>query len=300
MNSTQKTKKSILKKLFKWACGFGILFLLVCVLLSFLITWPRSRKMVGNYPNNQIHQSFEVMTDDHNKIYCDFFPGGETQPIILLSHGIGSNRQQYPQKRKLLLSQGFSLAVYDIRGHGSSEGLYHTLGYNEALDIKAVITWLKEKYPNKKIIGWGHSLGAAACVNYQARFSGFDKLLIQGCFAELTETIRVHAKVWAKFPEEILFITKPVEFFFRLRLGLLDVDFDPATLASSINCPTLVITGENDIKAPVGAALAIFENLNTTKKHLLILAGHGHSGWFTDTSSQQALLAFLHGQTVNH
>jgi uncharacterized protein len=289
-------------KLAKRIAGLAIFLAALSVVasfaLSFLITAGGDRTISIEIPEGMTSEVFLATTDDGIKIEGNYFAGSDSFPTMLLSHGIRNNRTQDFGKVLMLRRLGCPVIIYDIRAHGRSGGTYGSLGYLEALDIKAVMDWLGKRKPGAldktanravdravdcAVVGWGYSLGAAACVNYQARFKGFEGLIVQGCFASVEGTTVRHSSTWYHFPKLVYPLVAMTAKIAKLRLGLAGVNYDPAYLAASIDCPTLLVAGSADIEAPPSDSEEIMKNLKGSKR-LLILDGAGHQGMFKDPS----------------
>jgi len=53
--------------------------------------------------------------------------------------------------------------LFDLRGHGESEGERTTLGYREVRDVRGALSWLEERgfEPNEVVLHWWSTGGAA-------------------------------------------------------------------------------------------------------------------------------------------
>jgi len=79
--------------------------------------------------------------------------------IIIQFHGNAQNMNAHYQFLAWMLGEGYSLATFDYRGYGESEGLSERDGVHE--DAIAYIRHLRAKYPNERRIFYGQSLGGA-------------------------------------------------------------------------------------------------------------------------------------------
>ena len=84
---------------------------------------------------------FEVLNYQNHKLQASFFHIGETPnpetPCILYMHSHSGNRLEGLPITKLV-TDNFSVCLFDFSGAGISEGKYVSLGKKEALDIQAV------------------------------------------------------------------------------------------------------------------------------------------------------------------
>lgn len=80
---------------------------------------------------------------------------------LIVTHGMGEHmgRQQHFFK---LFPQQFNLLLYDLRGHGRSEGARGNVGQfcDYRKDLQSILEYLRKEFSMKKFIVFGHSLGA--------------------------------------------------------------------------------------------------------------------------------------------
>lgn len=95
-----------------------------------------------------------------------------TPCLIYLHSNIGS-RLDALRVRNLALKRGFSVLAFDCCGSGLSDGVYVTMGWNEALDLFAVLQTLETDESVSDICLYAHSMGAfPAVTNVAIRAAG--------------------------------------------------------------------------------------------------------------------------------
>lgn len=86
---------------------------------------------------------------------------------LIVTHGLGehSGRHEYMLK---LFSQNFNIAIYDLRGHGKSQGKpAYVEDFNHYLkDLQAVIDYLKKEFSLDQYTLFGHSMGGLITASY--------------------------------------------------------------------------------------------------------------------------------------
>ena len=89
-------------------------------------------------------------------------------PVICLVHGMGEHSSRYNEFAKYFTEKGISVISYDQRGHGKSEGKRgHTPSLELLLEsIDKLLEKAKEKFPNKPLILYGHSMGGGIVLHY--------------------------------------------------------------------------------------------------------------------------------------
>lgn len=98
--------------------------------------------------------------------------------ILVFIHGTAAQSKLYLPLADTLRHYGIATALLDLRGHGLSEGRRGDAKNTTALarDIKLFLDTLRAKFPEKKIVLGGHSLGAGACLKYISFF--YDRPLL--------------------------------------------------------------------------------------------------------------------------
>lgn len=100
--------------------------------------------------------------------------------IIQIVHGMAEHTDRYLDVAKYLCNEGFAVYMHDHAGHGRSVKTDDDLGYfgekdgNEMLvdDVKAVAQLAKGRYPGKKLVIWGHSMGSFITRRFAAKYPG--------------------------------------------------------------------------------------------------------------------------------
>lgn len=115
-------------------------------------------------------------------------PEAKIKGIVQISHGMAENKERYLPFMKYLTQKGYVTIIHDHRGHGKSVRQKEDLGYfyeekaNYLIeDVYQVTKWIKEKYPNKKIILFGHSMGSMVVRKYIKKYDKeIDRLIVCG------------------------------------------------------------------------------------------------------------------------
>ena len=86
---------------------------------------------------------------------------GNRDGAVLLAHGWGGNREQMLPQARALARRGFGVLLFDLRGHGASEGRCGG-GEGEPLDVEAASGFLAGQPGVRWIAAVGYSLGGVA------------------------------------------------------------------------------------------------------------------------------------------
>ncbi len=108
----------------------------------------------------------KIKTIDNLEINCHIRETG-SKTWIILTHGVGEYAQRHNYLFKLL-SQYFNICLYDLRGHGQSEGKRgHVNDFGDyCLDLDSVISYLRAKYSMQEYCLMGHSMGALITASF--------------------------------------------------------------------------------------------------------------------------------------
>lgn len=119
------------------------------------------------------HFNFYKKTKDGLKLYFQGWqPDANPRAVICLVHGLGEHSGRYLQLGEFLTQAGYAVSSFDLRGHGRSEGKRgHASSYEDMMkDISLFIQETKERFSDKPIFLYGHSLGGNLVINYVLRY----------------------------------------------------------------------------------------------------------------------------------
>lgn len=219
-------------------------------------------------------ESIHVMTDDGLTLSGFLIPREHAQRVILLCHGYQGTKES--MMRFINIFPHDTIACFDFRAHGQSEGNLITFGCQEERDINAIVSFLKADPHTKDLllIGLGCSMGGAALLGATAHGILFNALIIDSSFANLYEQI-AHV-----FTRKTHLPRIPCMFFAYYWFKLLthcDIDaINPSEYARHITCPVLIIHSQDDDFTPVNHAYEVYDNLSGIKELYLVEgAEHG-------------------------
>lgn len=126
---------------------------------------------------------------DERSAFLDPPPRGERPPAVLLVHGFASDRLGMSSLARRLAGSGYAVLSIDLRGHGENRNPFErTRGMQDYFreDLAAAVDFLRATplVDGSRIAVAGHSMGAAAALDYSTRDSGIDSVvLISGGWA---------------------------------------------------------------------------------------------------------------------
>ncbi|MFS4483585.1 alpha/beta hydrolase [Hyunsoonleella sp. 2307UL5-6] len=222
-----------------------------------------------------------------------------TKASLILVHGIGGCKEHFSKLAISLSKAGYDCWLFDNRAHGESEGLYTTYGAFERRDIKAIVTTIKKNTPDTEVGIWGNSLGAAIALQALEYDSRLSFGIIESSFANLRQIVydyqqRICYGVSLKFACNISLKEAGIIAKFN------PDNVSPVESASNINQPVMICHGDVDKNINVSYGKAIFENLKSKDKELVIVEGGGHFDLFGSggKSYKTKLFNFLERQSL--
>lgn len=195
-------------------------------------------------------------------------------PCVLLCHGLLDSKWTMLRLVPWLHEAGYSVLLFDFRGHGASEKEPTTIGREEARDVEAALDWLEAQGVADRVGALGMSLGAAALVNAASEDDRLDALVLDSLFAEWADVD--YARDYRLPPE-----------------WLVPGVVDPVDLVPQIDVPVLIIHGSADILTSVDHAERLFEAANEPKELWINDSGHAWSAWTYPETYQSVVLDFL-------
>lgn len=207
-------------------------------------------------------------------------------PTVVYLHGNGSCRVEATMLLQYIVPYGLSLFAFDFSGSGMSDGEYISLGVNEKHDVETVVQHLVFSCGVRRIILWGHSMGAATAIMYaglcqrrpevcalllDSPFASFDKLA-QSMVADMPIPIAVPRKL-------ILTVgVRAVRKVVRERADFDVGDIDPLSATKKIphDIPALFLHGSADAVVPVVHGEMLQKSYPSEEKELIVMDGLEH------------------------
>ncbi len=114
--------------------------------------------------------------------------GKSDRPPILLCHDSGSSKASLVSLAIALHNKGFSLLLFDFRGHGTSGGRASTLGLREKRDILGALDFVTERWEeaSRHVGVYGVGMGAHAAVLAAADRPALRVLVLDGLYPDVS------------------------------------------------------------------------------------------------------------------
>lgn len=193
------------------------------------------------------------------------------EKAVVLAHGIDANRLQNRAKAELFASMGFAVLLYDARGHGESQRVRVTGGWEERHDLEATVAYLQEKgYTHIGVDGF--SMGASTIAYAVAHGLKPDFVIMESCFKDVPTLIQ-NAVLEMRLPA---FTANPVVDLISKRIGFSADDLSPIACMPKITMPVLLLLGDSEFQVKEDQAREMFEAIAAGDKTMHVFEKAGH------------------------
>lgn len=95
----------------------------------------------------------------------------QAKGTVCIIHGIGEYAGRYDRVAGKLQEAGYDVCSMDLRGHGRSPGKRGHCAPRETIraDIDDLISYARQRHPDKPLILYGHSMGGNIVLDYRKR-----------------------------------------------------------------------------------------------------------------------------------
>ena len=208
-------------------------------------------------------------------------------PVIVMVHGSTRNRVNPPERMlgiaRELVNNGYNILMFDMRGHGESEGKRVSAGLYETNDLLGALDYINHRGIESKIGVLGFSMGAATCLMTAPECEEIDAVIVDGAYADIVSIVESEFANRSDLPQFflpiILFMTK----------NLYDVDFTaikPIEATKNITVPVFVIHGGQDSTVPVEHANRLAEVCQNPYSMLWIVPEAEHCEAYMERSEE--------------
>lgn len=238
-------------------------------------------------------QGFEtIYIQSHEKLEGWFIEQSNPKGVVILFHGYSGSKSGILNYGNAFNELGYSTLLMDFMGSGGSEGYQTTIGFKESQDVEVAYDYVKERFPNQKIILFGSSMGAVAIMKSIHDVLIDPSTIILECpFGKMRTTVQKRFDVMnlPSFPFADLLL-----FYGSLQNGFNTFKHNPIEYAKSINTPTLLLHGAKDDRVTMQEIETIYNNLKG-EKELIILEESAHENYLrhSKTDWKEAVSIFL-------
>lgn len=245
-----------------------------------LLIAPRPTN-IGDLPPDLAGETIQLMSNSGETIRGWHIPSSESAGVILLFHGIRSNRMQLIERARLFQRNNLSVLAIDFQAHGESTGENITAGYLEKYDVQAAVAFAKRSHPGEPVGVVGVSLGGASAL--MGSPLGIDALVIESVYPEIERAIENRV---SRFLGSLSYLpTKILLFQLSTRLGVETDALRPIDHIANTECPVFVISGSEDIHTTIQETRQLYTKAKTPKE-LWEVKGAAHVDLYRATGAE--------------
>ena len=219
----------------------------------------------------------------------DLASGPKDDLTVILVHGLNSNRtgDNGLELTDRLFALGFNVLLFDLRGHGESDGDQLSAGYFEKWDVLGAFDFLVHRGVSPGRIGvLGWSMGGATALLAVSEEPKIRAVISDSAFADVRDMIAQETARTTVFPKWAVPIFIPGMKFMSSILYGIDVDaVVPERAAATLDYPILVIHGEADSRISVEQSVRIHAS-GSAGSELWLIPGSDHADAFADASDE--------------
>ena len=226
-----------------------------------------------NFPS----EIWTITSADGFKLHATYYkPARESHDWAILVHGYGRDQTFANDYAEEYLRRGYNVLTPDLRGCGTSEGIYLTMGALESHDVVLWAEKIVERDPQAKIILHGVSMGAATVMMAAALEPKNLVAVVEDCgYTSAYEMFTAQLDKIFGLPE---FPIMPiVDVVSKIKTGVAISEAAPIDSVPKITVPILFIHGDADKLVPYEMMNRLFEATNSAVKEKFTVEGAGHA-----------------------
>lgn len=274
--------------LFRSFIIFSVLLLTACSNLTSLFFYPQQQYLRTPNDINLAYEEVELQAVDGTELVSWFLPAAveevkseDDSPIVLFLHGNAENISTHIGSIYWLPEKGVNVFLLDYRGFGHSQGDPFIPAIFQ--DVEASLTWLRKRYPEKRIYILGQSIGSAIATTSMALFK--DQYELSGLVLDSSFTGYRDIAQHVSLSTPILWLAWPVTW-------LLPTQWDPVEHIASISPkPILMFHSNGDVVLPYELGSELFQDAGEPKVWKESQGGHIQT--FNFKEYRKILLDFL-------
>lgn len=227
--------------------------------------------------------------------------GPARAPLVVVCHGVGTNREDLRAVSRFLCRSGFNVLAFDFRAHGESSGYRTTFGFREALDVEAAVRFAEERYAGKfKGIGlYAISMGSAAAMLASQHLSEVKAFVFDSPFARLVDLVDLQ---FSYLPKPLRSVAAGLTCFFgSLLAGVPVAAISPEDSVTHLGSrPVLLFHGDEDALIPVSQGRRLFQKISGPKEFVETRgAGHVQSYFVMGKDYEDRVVRFFKRHLTN-
>ena len=224
----------------------SLVALLVAALAIFGVGEVLSRpaaRVIGSPPSDFPARIVQIDNGPAGSVRGWFAPGQRGNGVILLLHGLRTDRTHMLERARLLNRVGYATLLVDLPAHGESAGERITFGAREAAGVRASLQYLRRTLPAEPVGIIGVSLGAASIVLARSAPAP-DAVILESMYPTIEEA--VENRLTARLGSMGARLAPLLLWQLPLRTGVSAQELMPIHELPALGAPVLIVSGTDD------------------------------------------------------
>jgi alpha-beta hydrolase superfamily lysophospholipase len=228
-------------------------------------------------------EAVAIPASDGSVLSSWWFDQPQSEAVIVASHGYRGHKAELLGIGAALWRAGYTVVLFDCRGHGDQVGSTVTLGYRELEDLLSAIRFARARRPEAAIGLIGLSMGASIAIMAGARDPTVRAVVADSPFAAQKNPVAWRIGRTLRAPAIVPAALAATDMVMRLRRGFGFSDVEPIReVAALAPRALLLIHGEDDAIIQPEDSHLLYRAAGEPKE-LWTLPGVGHCGaYFAD------------------
>lgn len=234
------------------------------LLLGVNITRPKNRSTLGDYGFS--FETHRYSSGTGHTLEAWYLPAPLASKIVLLFHGYASSKESLIPLAVGFHSLGYDSFLVDFYGSGGSNGNSTSVGFYEAEDVLASVSYVQKRWPDRSAVLYGVSMGGASILRAIAVESVYpDGVILESTFDKLLNSVKNRFKLMGlpSFPAAELLL-----FWGGWQRGFNAFSHNPVEYARKVKSPALVLHGGKDSRVSLQQAKQVFQSLAGQKRFI--------------------------------
>jgi len=214
-------------------------------------------------------------------------PARVSETLVLLAHGWGANYGNLLKLGEPLARAGHAVVLFDVRGHGRNDPVPHATVRDFRDDVLAVARWAAERFPERRRVLVGHSLGGAAGVLAVAAGAPVVGLVLVASPADVLDATAAYLNDKG-FPGDVMVVALRPFWWLRLRGSFRRLT--PERRIAELTLPILILQPEDDHRVDRDQAERLARRAG---RPLHVIRGTGHNDILGSPETHRLVLEFL-------
>lgn len=227
-----------------------------------------TQQKIGAAPIDLSGDDISIIDASGHIIHGWKIKGDEGRGVVLLLHGVRSDRRSMIGRAQFLHRLGYNVLMIDMQAHGETLGQFITFGALESQDVKAAVDYLKQVMPQESVAVIGVSLGGAALVLADVG-NKVQAVVLESVYPTIDEALedRLAHYLGAVVGQ---WLAPLLLWQFEWRTAITPQSLRPIDHIAGLNAPLLLLHGTMDYNTTVAEAQRLFARAHEPKAIWLV------------------------------